>query len=45
MWGLPAGAPIDQEVWRPGVHPDDLVRTGCSNIKLLRAATARMNGG
>ncbi|WP_198029444.1 GAF domain-containing protein [Bradyrhizobium sp. WSM3983] len=26
MWGLPAGAPIDYEVWRAGVHPDDLVR-------------------
>ena len=26
MWGLPAGAPIDYEVWRSGVHPDDLAR-------------------
>ena len=26
MWGLPAGAPIDYEVWRAGVHPDDLDR-------------------
>jgi PAS domain S-box-containing protein len=26
MWGLPAGVPIDYEVWRAGVHPDDLVR-------------------
>lgn len=26
MWGLPAGAPIDYEVWRAGVHPNDLVR-------------------
>ncbi|MGZ5141759.1 MAG: PAS domain S-box protein, partial [Burkholderiales bacterium] len=26
MWGLPAGVPIDYEVWKAGVHPDDLVR-------------------
>jgi PAS domain S-box-containing protein len=26
MWDLPAGAPVDYEVWRAGVHPDDLVR-------------------
>jgi PAS domain S-box-containing protein len=26
MWGLPAGVPIDYEVWRAGVHPDDLAR-------------------
>src|SRR5207302_3119597 len=26
MWGLPAGAPIDYDVWRPCVHPDDLAR-------------------
>jgi PAS domain S-box-containing protein len=26
MWGLAAGAPIDYEVWRAGVHPDDLAR-------------------
>jgi PAS domain S-box-containing protein len=26
MWGLPAGAPVDHDVWRAGVHPDDLVR-------------------
>jgi PAS domain S-box-containing protein len=26
MRGLPAGVPIDYEVWRAGVHPDDLVR-------------------
>ncbi|MGZ5875197.1 MAG: PAS domain S-box protein, partial [Bradyrhizobium sp.] len=24
MWGLPAGAPVDYEVWRTGAHPDDL---------------------
>jgi len=26
MWGLPAGAPVDCDVWRVRVHPDDLVR-------------------
>ncbi|MGY3505187.1 response regulator [Bradyrhizobium sp. USDA 4471] len=26
MWGLVAGAPVDYEVWRAGVHPDDLAR-------------------
>ena len=26
MWGLPADAPIDYDVWRSGVHPDDLAR-------------------
>jgi PAS domain S-box-containing protein len=26
MWGLSADAPVDYEVWRAGVHPDDLVR-------------------
>jgi PAS domain S-box-containing protein len=26
MWGLAAGAPVDFEVWRAGVHPDDLAR-------------------
>jgi PAS domain S-box-containing protein len=24
MWGLPAGAPVDHDLWRAGVHPDDL---------------------
>ncbi|WP_265441256.1 PAS domain-containing hybrid sensor histidine kinase/response regulator [Bradyrhizobium sp. SEMIA] len=26
MWGVAAGAPVDYEVWRSGVHPDDLAR-------------------
>jgi PAS domain S-box-containing protein len=26
MWGLPAGAPADYDVWRSCVHPDDLAR-------------------
>ncbi|WFU34402.1 PAS domain S-box protein [Bradyrhizobium brasilense] len=26
MWGLAAGTPVDYEVWRAGVHPDDLAR-------------------
>jgi PAS domain S-box-containing protein len=24
MWGLPADAPVDYDVWRAGVHPEDL---------------------
>ena len=24
MWGLPAGAPVDYDLWRACVHPDDL---------------------
>ena len=30
MWGLPAGAPTSYEVWRAGVHPDDLERVARS---------------
>src|SRR5258705_4871514 len=26
MWGLPVGAPVDYDVWRAAVHPDDLAR-------------------
>ena len=26
MWGLPADAPVDYEMWRAGTHPDDLAR-------------------
>jgi PAS domain S-box-containing protein len=26
MWGLPAGAPVDHELWRAAVHPEDLAR-------------------
>lgn len=26
FWGLPADAPVDYDVWRAGVHPDDLER-------------------
>jgi PAS domain S-box-containing protein len=26
MWGLPADAQVDYDVWRAGVHPDDLAR-------------------
>jgi PAS domain S-box-containing protein len=26
MWGLPAGTPVDYDVWRTCVHPDDLAR-------------------
>ncbi|MGY2907014.1 PAS domain S-box protein [Bradyrhizobium sp. URHC0002] len=36
MWGLPAGAVVDYEVWRSCVHPDDLARVeaaiqGCAD--------------
>ena len=30
MWSLPAGAPVDYDVWRAGVHPDDLARVGAA---------------
>jgi PAS domain S-box-containing protein len=26
MWGLPTGSPIDYDLWRACVHPDDLAR-------------------
>ena len=26
MWGLPADVPVDWDVWRAGVHPDDRAR-------------------
>jgi PAS domain S-box-containing protein len=26
MWGLPSDAAVDYEIWRAGVHPDDLER-------------------
>jgi signal transduction histidine kinase len=26
MWGLPAGAPVDYDIWRSCVHPDDFAR-------------------
>jgi PAS domain S-box-containing protein len=26
MWGLPAGAHVDYDVWRASVHPDDVAR-------------------
>ena len=26
IWGLPPDAPVDHDVWRAGVHPDDLER-------------------
>ena len=41
MWGLPAGAPIDYEVWRAGVHPDDLVRVEAA---IQQSADPRGNG-
>ncbi|MGY8676553.1 response regulator [Bradyrhizobium sp. UFLA05-153] len=41
MWGLPAGAPIDYEVWRAGVHPDDLVRVEAA---IQECADPRGNG-
>jgi C4-dicarboxylate-specific signal transduction histidine kinase len=41
LWGLPAGAPIDYEVWRAGVHPDDLVRVEAA---IQQSADPRGNG-
>jgi PAS domain S-box-containing protein len=41
MWGLPAGAPIDYEVWRAGVHPDDLARVEAA---VQRCADPRGDG-
>jgi PAS domain S-box-containing protein len=26
MWGLPSGTPVGYEIWRAGIHPDDLER-------------------
>ena len=41
MWGLAAGAPVDYEVWRAGVHPDDLVRVEAA---IQRCADPRSDG-
>lgn len=26
LWGMPAGAPVNYDVWRAGIHPEDLGR-------------------
>jgi PAS domain S-box-containing protein len=41
MWGLAAGAPVDYEVWRAGVHPDDLARVEAA---IQRCADPRSDG-
>jgi len=41
MWGLPAGAVVDYEVWRSCVHPDDLARVEAA---LQRCADPRSDG-
>jgi PAS domain S-box-containing protein len=41
MWGLPAGAPVDYNVWRACVHPDDLARVEAA---ILRCADPRGDG-
>jgi PAS domain S-box-containing protein len=41
MWGLAAGAPVDYEVWRAGVHPDDLARVEAA---IRRCTDSRSDG-
>jgi PAS domain S-box-containing protein len=41
MWGLPAGAPVDYELWRSGVHPDDLA---CVEAAIQRCTDPRGDG-
>ncbi|SDH67642.1 PAS domain S-box-containing protein [Bradyrhizobium lablabi] len=41
MWGLPVGAPVDYDVWRAGVHPDDLARVEAA---IQRCADPRGDG-
>lgn len=41
MWGLPAGAVIDYEVWRSCVHPDDLAR---AEAAIQRSTDPRSDG-
>jgi len=41
MWGLPAGAPVDYDVWRSCVHPDDLARVEAA---IQRCADPRGDG-
>src|SRR3981189_471462 len=41
MWGLPAGAPVDYDVWRACVHPDDLARV---ETAVQRCADPRGDG-
>jgi PAS domain S-box-containing protein len=41
MWGLPAGAVVDYEVWRSCVHPDDLARVEAA---IQRCADPRSDG-
>jgi signal transduction histidine kinase len=41
MWGLPAGAPVDYDLWRACVHPDDLARVEAA---VQRCADPRGDG-
>jgi PAS domain S-box-containing protein len=41
MWGLAAGAPVDYDVWRSCVHPDDLARVEAA---IQRCADPRSDG-
>ncbi|MDI3565405.1 PAS domain S-box protein [Bradyrhizobium sp. Arg816] len=41
MWGLPAGAVVDYEVWRSCVHPDDLARVEAA---IQQSADPRSDG-
>jgi len=41
MWGLPAGAPVDYDVWRACVHPDDVARV---ETAVQRCADPRGDG-
>lgn len=41
MWGLAAGAPVDYEMWRSCVHPDDLARVEAA---VQRCADPRGDG-
>jgi PAS domain S-box-containing protein len=41
MWGLPAGVPVDYEMWRARVHPDDIARVEAA---IERCADPQGNG-
>lgn len=41
MWGMAAGAPVDYEVWKAGVHPDDLARVEAA---IQRSTDPRSDG-
>jgi PAS domain S-box-containing protein len=41
MWGLPADAQVDYDIWRAGVHPDDVARVEAA---IQRCADPRGDG-